>query len=40
MRVYGEKGYAVAPGTYEVQVGASSSDIRGTGRFTIPRGSE
>jgi beta-glucosidase len=40
MRVYGEKGYAVAPGTYEVQVGASSSDIRGTGRFTIPRGAK
>jgi beta-glucosidase len=37
LRVYDEKAgdYVVDPGTYEVQVGASSADTRHTHRFTV-----
>ncbi|QJD69444.1 glucan 1,4-alpha-glucosidase [Xanthomonas campestris pv. badrii] len=37
LRIYDEqrKTYAVDPGAYEVQIGASSSDIRSTQRFTV-----
>jgi beta-glucosidase len=39
LRVFDEKTgrYEVLPGLYEVQVGASSSDIRGVTRVAIPR---
>jgi beta-glucosidase len=39
LRVYNEKTgrVEVLPGLYEVQVGASSSDIRGTTRVAVPR---
>jgi beta-glucosidase len=37
LRVYDDKAgkYVVDPGTYEVQVGASSADTRHTGQFTV-----
>ncbi len=37
LRIYDEqrKAYAVDPGDYEVQIGASSADIRSTQRFTV-----
>lgn len=37
LRIYDDqrKAYAVDPGAYEVQIGASSADIRATHRFTV-----
>ncbi|WP_424823415.1 fibronectin type III-like domain-contianing protein [Pseudomonas viridiflava] len=37
LRIYDEqrKAYAVDPGAYELQIGASSADIRSKQRFTV-----
>jgi beta-glucosidase len=37
LRIYDEtlRAYAVDPGAYEVEVGASSADIRVSGRFAV-----
>ncbi|WP_338331071.1 fibronectin type III-like domain-contianing protein, partial [Xanthomonas citri] len=37
LRLYDEqrKAYVVDPGAYEVQIGASSADIRARQRFTV-----
>jgi beta-glucosidase len=39
LRYYDEsrRQYAVAPGSYEIQIGASSTDIRQTRRFVVQK---